>query len=183
MRDAMRTSGRFLTDFIACEAAAAAPDARAEAGRRAALARDVYIKSASFAFLNKFFFWAALGFGACVLAWPAIVVIRKAKDRDVEALQSPVIQTTLTAVAALCFAMYSHYKQMQSGSENLIRYIAFSDATVAELSALVIDEMARIDRGFDFSAALGARRAGEPEAGAAATGAGGTSANEGLPPQ
>lgn len=115
---------------------------------------DLYIKARSYAMINKVFFLLAVVMGLMVLFWPSVAIVSKDLGFDKEFLKSAVIQTTITGLAALTFAVYSHYKKRQMFTENLMRHTLFSEERVAEVKARVIQEMERIDSGFGFSHAV-----------------------------
>ena len=111
---------------------------------------DIYIKSRSYSFLNKIFFWLSLCAAICVLAWPSVTVIFADKLEKWKWLKSATIQTTITGIAALTFAFYSQYKDKQVYTETLMRHVLYQDDSIQDLSLQVSEELARIDRGFSF---------------------------------
>lgn len=126
----------------------------AEAQQRMLLVYDLYVKARSYSFLNKFFFWPSLSIAFVILLWPALGIILKTRLGEREWYRSPVVQTTLTGLAALMFALYSQYKDKQTYTENLMRYAIFSNQPIAELAPKLIEEMSKIDDGFSFGNSL-----------------------------
>lgn len=108
---------------------------------------DLFIKARSYAILNKICFWLALGAGIALLIWPAIAF----KLESLKVGFSAIVQTSVTGLAALMFALYSHYKKRQVQAENLMRHVIFSSEPKEELFERILLEMDRIDRGFVFS--------------------------------
>jgi len=117
--------------------------------KRLVILYDLYIKARSYALLNKIFFWVSIFSAIAVLLWPSLSVILQANNY--EWLKSAVVQTTVTGVAALAFAFYSQYKDKQTYTENLMRYAIFSEEEITIISEKVIEEIAKIDKGFSFS--------------------------------
>lgn len=112
---------------------------------------DIFIKARSYYFINKLFFFFALISGITVLLWPSLAIF--AKDfgwEEKSFLNSAIVQTTVTGIAALTFAIYSHYKKRQMYAENLMRFTIFSEDTLTNIKDLVVQEMERIDSGFSF---------------------------------
>jgi len=122
-----------------------------QAEQRLLILYDLYIKARSYAFFNKLFFWVSMPLAILVLVWPSIGVFVKKQGSD-DWVRSPILQTTLTGVAALAFAFYSEYKDKQAFTENLMRYVSFSKEDPETLSNRIREEMAKIDKGFSFSA-------------------------------
>lgn len=122
-----------------------------EAEQRYLMVYDLYIKARSYALFNKIFFWFAVVSAVIVLLWPSLGIIFKGKVKDAEWFRSAIAQTTITGIAALTFSFYSQYKDKQTYTENLIRYVVFSDEDVDSLAAKVVEEIGKIDRGFSFS--------------------------------
>lgn len=125
------------------------PEKMAAEEQRLVILFDLYIKARSFAILNKIFFWISVIFAIAVLLWPSLSVILQANNY--EWLKSAVVQTTVTGIAALAFAFYSQYKDKQTYTENLMRYALFSKDDISNVSEKVIEEIAKIDKGFSFS--------------------------------
>ncbi len=119
-------------------------------GDRVAMLTDLYIKAWSYGLLNKIAFVAALGFGLAVLVWPSVAVITADTPYAKALFQSAIVQTTVTGVAALAYAVYAHYKRQQLAAENLMRYVLFSDDTVPRLYERVSRALSRVDAGFEF---------------------------------
>lgn len=116
---------------------------------------DLYVKAFSYAWLNKVFFFVSLITGVLVLAWPTVVVMTKDQFADVGFLGSAVVQTSITGLSALSFAVYGHYKRRQMFVENLMRKIVYSkNESIEALAEHVVAEMVRIDEGFSFSNAV-----------------------------
>ncbi|NOS76066.1 MAG: hypothetical protein HOP36_16330 [Methyloglobulus sp.] len=110
---------------------------------------DLYIKARSYAILNKVFFWISIISAIAVLLWPSLSVILQ--TNNYEWLKSAVVQTTVTGIAALAFAFYSQYKDKQTYTENLMRFVLFSKEEASVVSEKVIEEIAKIDKGFSFA--------------------------------
>lgn len=146
-----KTSAKLLVEFAA-ESWADSPSE--ELRRRYLMVNDLYIKARSYSILNKIFFWLALTAGVMVLAWPSIAVISKDFGVEKSFLESAVVQTSVTGLAALMFAVYSHYKKRQVHAENLMRHVIFSDDVTAEIIEKILKEMERIDIGFVFSESI-----------------------------
>ena len=121
---------------------------------RFTLVYDLYVKVASYAAVNKVFFCLAFVFGFGVLLWPSLAIIAKDFDFEKSFLNNAIVQTTITGMAALSFAVYSHYKKRQIRTENLMRLAVYSDMDDKELIDKVVTEMAKLDLGFSFSAAI-----------------------------
>lgn len=153
------TSARLLFEFAAShwgpQIQAQQPDLVTE--KRYLLVHDLYIKARSYALLNKVAFWLALLLGIAVVIWPSLEVLGKALlDADNAVLSSAVVQTTVTGLAALTFALYSHYKKRQVCIENLMRQLIYTDLPQTaeaddEIVAKVLMELERIDAGFSFT--------------------------------
>ncbi|PPD31674.1 MAG: hypothetical protein CTY19_13175 [Methylomonas sp.] len=154
-----QTSAKLLMDYAkttVCktDASGAAQPTTAEAERKLVLIYDLYVKARSYAILNKLFFWLSLISAVAVFLWPALGVLLKDRLGDREWYKSAIVQTTVTAIAALMFAFYSQYKDKQTYTENLMRFTVFSDRPVDELSQKVIEEIGKIDIGFSFSGVI-----------------------------
>ena len=65
------------------------------------------------------------------------------------ALTSAAVQTSVTALAALGYAVYGHYKKRQQAVENLMRRILATEPGAMDLER-VLAELERIDQGFAF---------------------------------
>ncbi len=124
-----------------------------------ALLSDLYIKAWSYALFNKIAFVFALVTGLAVLIWPSVAVITTDFGYKRALFESAVVQTTITAVAALAFAIYSHYKRQQGSAENLMRYVLFSGDPLPVLFERISRQLSRIDTGFNFSDELAKRPA------------------------
>ncbi|MBO9402266.1 hypothetical protein [Shimia sp. R9_3] len=112
------------------------------------LSSDLYIKARSYALLNKFGFWVALILALLVVVWPALSTFAS----DLAFLKSAIVQTSVTALAALSFALYAHYKKRQVAAENLMRLLVTAAPKEAdEVVARILSEIERMDQGFSFS--------------------------------
>ena len=115
---------------------------------------DLYIKARSYAIINKVAFWLAAITGIMVLVWPSLAIITKDFGFEKEFLKSAIVQTTVTGLAALTFAVYSHYKKRQMYVENLMRYVIYSAQPSQNLVDKVVNEIDKIDTGFGFTDAI-----------------------------
>jgi hypothetical protein len=147
-------SASLLVQYARLGASQASPRNRLQAEQRLVILYDLYIKTRSYALLNKVFFWLSIVAAIAVLLWPSIAVIFKDKLGQKEWMKSAVVQTTVTGIAALAFAFYSQYKDKETYSENLMRYVLFSKEDAATLSNKVMEEIAKIDKGFSFTALI-----------------------------
>ena len=111
---------------------------------------DIFIKARSYYIINKLFFFLALISGIIVLLWPSLAIFAIDFGWEKGFLNSAIVQTTVTGIAALTFAVYSHYKKRQLYAENLMRFILFSEETLTNIKDYVVQEMERIDGGFSF---------------------------------
>ncbi len=143
---ANQTSAAFLLKVIE---GGAWPD-EAERSRRYDLAFDVYIKARSYALLNKVFFFLALFGTVAVVSWPVVAVLEVVEGT---VLSASVTQTAVTAFTAFAVYFYSYFKKRQMACETLMRTIAFSEKTSADLWPVILDELARLDEGFAFKGA------------------------------
>lgn len=116
-----------------------------------ALLSDLYIKARSYALINKVAFVFALMAGIAVLVWPSVAVITTDFGFKRALFESAVVQTTITAIAALAFAIYGHYKRQQMSIENLMRYVLFSGDPLPALFDRISRQLSRIDTGFNFA--------------------------------
>ncbi len=107
---------------------------------------DIFIKTRSYYITNKIFFVLSLVSGVLVLLWPSIGHF----GWHTEFFKLAIVQTTVTGLAALSFAFYSHYKKRQMYAENLMRFVIFSEEPLANIKDYVMREMERIDCGFSF---------------------------------
>ena len=151
-----RTSARLLLDY----AATRWPEA-ADADRLAMMS-DLYIKARSYALLNKAAFVTALVFGLAVLIWPSVAVVTADSPYAKALFQSAVVQTTVTGVAALAYALYAHYKRQQLAAENLMRYVLFSGDAVPAIVDRVSRQLLSVDTGFNFGDELAAKHPTTP---------------------
>lgn len=159
-----QTSARLMAEYAEQKFGATATGA---ADPRMLLTWDLFIKARVYAMANKAAFVGSLILGPLVLTWPGIATVVEHSEGASKALlaffTSPVIQTTVTALAAACFAFYTHYKEQQLRTENLMRVVVLSEDPAEEKLASVIREMQRIDVGFAFSEHI-LRRHDKPEA-------------------
>jgi len=129
---------------------------------RVALIEDIYIKSWSYAALNKGFFWLSMVLAALILSWPALGAILRPADppegeeappptRLQRAVIAPSVQTSVTALAAFSFAFYAHYKEKQAVSETLMRSVLYAQTIDQPLIDGVVAQMTEMDKGFGFS--------------------------------
>ena len=140
-----KTSARFLVEYANEKYHIDSEDVDSENLERYSLIYDLYIKARSYSIMNKIFFWIALTMGIVVLLWPSL---EEVISRDF--LHSAIVQTTVTGLAALAFAIYSHYKKRQTIVENLMRSAVHSEEAISLLKERIIKEMERIDTGFSF---------------------------------
>lgn len=63
-------------------------------------------------------------------------------------------QTSVTALAALSFAFYTHYKRQQSSVEDLMRMVLHAQTVETEIVSQVLERLREVDRGFQFSAII-----------------------------
>jgi len=152
--DPNQMSASLLIQYARLNASQASPRNKAQAEQRLVILYDLYIKARGYAILDKVFFWLSILSALAVLLWPSIAVIFKDKLGQKEWAKSAVVQTTVTGIAALAFAFYSEYKDKQTYTENLMRYALFSKDDPAALSNKVIEEIAKIDKGFSFSSLI-----------------------------
>ena len=61
------------------------------------------------------------------------------------------VQTSITALAALSFAFYAHYKGNQMTAENLMREVLYAETLDAALIDRVLTAMREMDAGFGFA--------------------------------
>lgn len=160
-----QTSAGLLMEFAklpVCQDDVAANPAKpsVEDKQRAVMVYDLYIKAHSYAILNKSFFWLSIASAIAVFLWPALGVLLKDRLGDREWYRSAIVQTTITGIAALMFALYSQYKDKQTYTENLMRYAVFSNKPTDELLQKIVEEMGKIDNGFSFGSAIDKQAAG-----------------------
>ena len=146
-----QTSARLLVDFASQKWGPDASDSTPESEKRFLIIYDLYIKARSYALINKTAFWLAILSGIMVLIWPSLAIVPKDFGMEREFLRSAIVQTTVTGLAALTFAIYSHYKRRQMYVENLMRHVIYSDESGEELIDKILNEVQRIDAGFSFS--------------------------------
>ena len=146
-----KTSAKLLVDYASCYWNIDVNDVRPELQKRFLMVYDLYIKARSYALINKISFWLAIAAGIMVLVWPSLAIVMKDFGFEKEFLKSAIVQTTITGLAALMFAVYSHYKKRQMYIENLMRYVIYSEGSEQILIDKVLKEMEKIDSGFSFS--------------------------------
>lgn len=151
---ANKTSARLLLDFAAEKWGPQSQNQDPHLEKRFLMIYDLYIKARSYAIINKIAFWLAIMAGLSVLAWPSLAIITKDLGFDKEFLKSAIVQTTITGLAALTFAVYNHYKKRQMYVENLMRRVVYSEQSGQALVEGVMEEMLKIDTGFSFSDAI-----------------------------
>jgi hypothetical protein len=144
--DPNRTSARLMFD-VAAETVGKSDDPAAR--RQMLMIADLYIKARSFAILNKIAFVWALGCAILIALWPAVAVLAEGFSTGARALTSAAVQTSVTALAALGYAVYGHYKKRQQAVENLMRRILATEPGAMDLER-VLGELERIDQGFAF---------------------------------
>jgi hypothetical protein len=125
-----------------------------EAEKKYLLLYDIYIKAHSYAVMNKVFFILSIISALAVFLWPSMSVMFKSNLEKREWLRSATVQTTVTAIAALMFTLYSQYKEKQTYAENLMRYVVYSEQASSELALKVSEELAKIDNGFSFHSVI-----------------------------
>ena len=158
-----KTSAKLLVNYASQKWGPNANDTSQEAERRFLMTYDLYIKARSYAIINKVGFWLAIMAGIAVLFWPSLAVVTKDFGFEKEFLKSAIVQTTVTAIAALTFSMYSHYKKRQTSVENLMRHVVYSDDSGEPLVEKFLKEIERIYGGFSFSETIAKDRKAERE--------------------
>ena len=118
---------------------------------RFVLLYDIFIKARSYYLMNKLFFFIALLSGVAVLVWPSVAILADSLSLKTEFWKSAVVQTTVTAIAGFTFSIYSQYKKKQLFAESLMRFVIWTDDTFQSIKDVVIQEMEKIDRGFNFN--------------------------------
>ena len=149
-----KTSAKLLVDYASSNWGIDANEVRPEFQRRFLMVYDLYIKARSYALINKIAFQLAIGAGIMVLVWPSLAIVTKDFGFEKEFLKSAIVQTTVTGLAALTFAIYSHYKKRQMYMENLMRHVIYSEEPEQLLIEKVLKEMEKIDSGFSFSESI-----------------------------
>ncbi len=131
-------------------------------GRRPCRDADrLYIKAWSYALLNKIAFVFALVFGLAVLICPLVASLTARYPYVKAVFETAIVQTTVTGIAALAYAVYAHYKRQQLAAENLMRYVLFSNDPAPRLYERVSRALSRVDAGFEFGGEQGARHHGD----------------------
>ncbi|RVU39185.1 hypothetical protein EOI86_08030 [Hwanghaeella grinnelliae] len=151
--DVRQTSAELIFKYSRC----LAENADGEASKKHLLVTDIYVKAWSYSLINKIFFWFSITAAGLVVLWPSASVVLKKRIEEEGSLQwirSPVLQTTITGLAALSFALYAQYKDQQTSAETLMRDVFFSTKDVEILAQSAAKELARIDRGFNFGSTL-----------------------------
>ena len=115
------------------------------------LSDDLYIKARSYAIINKLAFGLAIISSIMVLVWPSLAIVMQDFGIEMEFFKSAIVQTTVTGLAALTFAVYNHYKKCQMYVENLMRHIVYSEQFDQALIDKILKEIEKIDAGFTFS--------------------------------
>lgn len=158
---ANKTSAKLLVDYASKKWISGPDDSNPGSERRFLMVYDLYIKARSYAIINKIAFWLSVMTGIMVLAWPSLSIIVNDFGFEKEFLKSAIVQTTVTGLAALAFAVYSHYKRRQTHVENLMRHIIYSRQSDDSLINNVLKEIERIDAGFSFSQAISKKKEGK----------------------
>ena len=153
MISANKTSAKLLMEF-AFRKWGSSDDLDSPSNKLFLMANDLYIKARSYALINKIAFWLALISGLTVLAWPSLSIIAADFGLELQTLNEAIVQTTVTALAAFTFTVYSHYKKRQMFLENLMRHLIYSEEPYETLVANIVKEIERIDIGFNFQDAL-----------------------------
>ncbi|MCA8883188.1 MAG: hypothetical protein KDA50_05495 [Rhodobacteraceae bacterium] len=165
----VETSGDYLRSVAQC---LYGNSRKPEDIRRLALIDDIYIKSWSYSVLNKGAFWLAMALAVLVLSWPALSGLAGARAKknasgDAGEARRPEglswvitnssVQTSVTALAALSFAFYAHYKSSQLKAESTMRTLLHAETLTPALVADTIAAISDMDRGFSFSASVGGK--------------------------
>lgn len=132
-----QTSARFLLSIIE----------EMDDDRRRNIAFDIYIKSRSYAILNKTAFVAALVGSLAILIWPVLAVSEVLIGT---VLSEAVTQTAITGFTGLAIYFYLTSKRKQTAAETLLRTVAFSERPVSELGETVAAMLQQIDIGLQF---------------------------------
>jgi glucan phosphoethanolaminetransferase (alkaline phosphatase superfamily) len=148
-----------MVEYAKLREMAAPAEKKGESETRHAILFDLYIKAHSYAILNKVLFWLSLFSGVLILLWPSLTIVFKKRLETQEWARSPVLLTSLSAMAAVMFSFYSQYKDKQTSTESLMRYALFSKEEITVVSTKVAEEMSKIDKGFTYSTAIGNEKA------------------------
>ncbi len=144
-----KTSGQLLIDYARVRLLASNDEQNSDPSgtnvQRYLLLYDVYIKARAYSILNKVAAVGAAFTGAVALLGPWIF--------QSNTLLKTSAQTTVTALAAALFGVYSFYKKRQLFAENLMRGALFWEGSLPSLRKHIIREMERIDAGFHFAPA------------------------------
>lgn len=146
-----KTCAELLVDYASEAWNSKSEDLSAESRKRYLLIYDLYIKARSYAIINKLAFCFAIITSIMVLAWPSFAIVMKDLGIEMEFFKSAIVQTTVTGLAALTFAVYNHYKKSQMYVENLMRHIVYSDQLNQTSIEAILKEIEKIDVGFTFS--------------------------------
>lgn len=146
-----KISARLLSDYASKAWKSNPEDLSGESGRRYLLIYDLYIKARSYAIINKLAFGLAIISSIMVLVWPSLAIVMQDFGIEMEFFKSAIVQTTVTGLAALTFAVYNHYKKCQMYVENLMRHIVYSEQFDQALIDKILKEIEKIDAGFTFS--------------------------------
>ena len=150
-----KTSAKLLVDYATTNWGENAAEVSPDSKLRYLMVYDLYIKARSYAIINKIAFWFAAVTGILVLIWPSVAIVMRDFGIEKGFLKEAVIQTTITAIAALIFAVYSHYKKRQMYTENMMRYVIYSDKPIQTIKDYLLQELGINDAGFDFSETFG----------------------------
>lgn len=146
-----KTSARLLIDYAEEKWIKQAEASYPQQEKLFLILYDLYIKARSYAIINKVAFWLSILAGIMVFIWPSLAVISKDFGLNLAFFESAIVQTTVTGLAALTFAVYSHYKKRQLYVENLMRYVIYAEQPDQALVDKVLKEMEKIDTGFSFA--------------------------------
>ena len=148
-----QTSAKLLLSFAQKRFSGdAGSDFGANAQLMEVLALDLYIKARSYAIINKTTFFIACLFSIAVIAWPSFSVLQDSFGTTFSFLKSSIVQTSVTAMAALSYAFYSHYKKRQLMAENILRMLVSAKPEEAEgLMPKVRNDIELMDGGFTFT--------------------------------
>ena len=154
------SSGYYLRQTARCAYGASK---RPEDQKRVSLIEDIYIKSWSYAIMNKACFWLSVTLAILVLIWPSLgAVLSKQAGPDGEtpapgwvqrAVAASSVQTSITALAALTFTFYAFYKDDQRTSEHLMRTLLYAQKVDQTLIDETVNSIREMDKGYSFSPA------------------------------
>jgi hypothetical protein len=160
-RAGWESSGAYIRDTARCAYAASI---RSDDHKRIALIEDIYLKSWSYTIMNKLCFWLSVLLAILVLVWPALGAILTRRPADPQAdppspgwvqraVAASSVQTSITALAALSFTFYAHYKDNQRTSEHLMRTLLYAEAVDRALIEATVNAVREMDKGYSFSPA------------------------------